>query len=202
MNGAHDMGGRMGFGPVRPEPNEPVFHAKWEARLFALSVLYGNHGSWTLDEDRHVCENQPPRVYLSKSYYEIWLHALETLMAAKGLALLSHALTSVQVLPAMMERGSYVRDITDVPKFQAGGIVRVRNLHSAGHTRIPGYLRGHTGEIVSHQGAHVFPDSNAHGKGENPQHLYCVRFKSADVFATNSPDTIHADMWEPYIEAV
>jgi nitrile hydratase subunit beta len=27
MNGAHDCGGMMGFGPVTPEKNEPVFHA-------------------------------------------------------------------------------------------------------------------------------------------------------------------------------
>ena len=25
MNGAQDMGGKHGFGPVKPEPNEPVF---------------------------------------------------------------------------------------------------------------------------------------------------------------------------------
>jgi nitrile hydratase subunit beta len=202
MNGAHDMGGRMGYGPVRPETHEPVFHAKWEARLFALAVLYGNHGGWTLDEDRHACENQPPQKYLSKRYYEIWLHAVEKLIAAKGLARLSHTLTSAQVLPAMLERGSYVRDVSHAAKLQVGEAVRVRNLHSAGHTRLPGYLRGHVGEIVAHHGAHVFPDSNAHGNGENPQHLYCVKFRAADVFATRSPDTIHADMWEPYLETV
>ena len=32
MDGAHDMGGVEGFGPVVPEPDEPVFHADWEAR--------------------------------------------------------------------------------------------------------------------------------------------------------------------------
>jgi hypothetical protein len=30
MNGAQDMGGAHGFGPVEPEPDEPVFHAEWE----------------------------------------------------------------------------------------------------------------------------------------------------------------------------
>ena len=30
MNSAHDLGGQMAFGPVVPEPNEPVFHGDWE----------------------------------------------------------------------------------------------------------------------------------------------------------------------------
>ena len=38
MNGAHDLGGMMGFGPVAAESNEPVFHETWESRLFALAV--------------------------------------------------------------------------------------------------------------------------------------------------------------------
>ena len=38
MDGAHDMGGVKGFGPVVPEPNEPVFHGDWERRAFALTV--------------------------------------------------------------------------------------------------------------------------------------------------------------------
>ncbi len=50
MNGAHDLGGMMGFGPVVLEPNEPVFHAPWEARLFSLVLAAGEHGRWTLDE--------------------------------------------------------------------------------------------------------------------------------------------------------
>jgi nitrile hydratase len=37
MNGVHDMGGMDGFGAVVPEQDEPVFHADWERRLFALS---------------------------------------------------------------------------------------------------------------------------------------------------------------------
>ncbi|MGB7829866.1 MAG: nitrile hydratase subunit beta, partial [Pseudolabrys sp.] len=41
MNGAQDMGGKPGFGPVNPEPNEPVFHAEWEKRAFALTLAMG-----------------------------------------------------------------------------------------------------------------------------------------------------------------
>ena len=36
MNGVHDMGGMQCFGPIRPEKNEPVFHARWEGRISAI----------------------------------------------------------------------------------------------------------------------------------------------------------------------
>ena len=36
MNGAGDMGGMHGFGSVQVEANEPVFHADWEKKAFAL----------------------------------------------------------------------------------------------------------------------------------------------------------------------
>ena len=48
MNGAQDMGGKHGFGPVEPEPNEPVFHAEWEKRAFALTLAMGMPGGWNI----------------------------------------------------------------------------------------------------------------------------------------------------------
>ena len=70
-------------------------------------------------------------------------------------------------------------------------------------TRLPRYLRGCPGEIVLHHGGHVFPDTNAHGKGENPQHLYTVRFAARDVWGNhaNPNDFVHADLWESYLAA-
>jgi hypothetical protein len=86
MNGAHDCGGMMGFGPVRPEACEPVFHAPWEARMFALMNLVGDIGGWSIDEDRSACESMAPGDYITSSYYEHWLHGAETLLQKHGLA--------------------------------------------------------------------------------------------------------------------
>jgi nitrile hydratase len=80
MNGAHDCGGMMGFGPVVAEENEPVFHALWEARMFALMSAVGDVGGWTLDEDRAACEAMEPGHYITSSYYEHWLNGLELLL--------------------------------------------------------------------------------------------------------------------------
>ena len=85
MDGAHDMGGVKGYGPVVPEANEPVFHAEWERRAFALTVAMARPGGWNIDMSRFARENRPPADYLSKTYYEIWLAGLETLMIERGL---------------------------------------------------------------------------------------------------------------------
>jgi len=205
VNGAHDLGGMMGFGPVVAEPNEPVFHAPWEARLFALVVAAGEHGRWTLDEDRSACENRPPAEYLRLSYYEIWLAAFAKLLTEKAVTGTPPSPPQVlrpdNVAAAILARGEYVRPASAPQKFRSGDKVRTRNIHPTGHTRLPRYLRGHAGEIVAVHGAHVFPDSNAHGKGEDPQWLYTVRFAAGDVWGNASRDTIHADLWEPYLAA-
>ena len=49
MNGVHDMGGMHGLGPVQHEQNEPVFHAPWEGRVFALNLAAGAWRKWSLD---------------------------------------------------------------------------------------------------------------------------------------------------------
>jgi len=84
MNGIHDLGGMHGMGPIDAETDEPVFHADWERRTFALwraafaGVLFNDN------ESRHAIENVAPAQYLAKSYYEHWLHSLERVLVNKG----------------------------------------------------------------------------------------------------------------------
>ena len=85
MNGAHDMGGMDGFGPVEIEKDEPLFHAGWERRAMALTVAMGTHGLWNIDMSRYVRENRDPLGYLEDSYYERWLYGLEVLLEQNGL---------------------------------------------------------------------------------------------------------------------
>src|SRR5262249_5692194 len=84
MNGVHDMGGLHGFGRVIREPNEPVFHADWERRGFALASLAFSLAGINVDEFRHAIERIPPARYLASSYYERWLTALEALLVERG----------------------------------------------------------------------------------------------------------------------
>ncbi len=86
MNGVHDMGGMHGMGPIAPEPNEPVFHERWEARVYALNRAMGFLGKWNIDAGRHSRERIPPADYLRMSYYEKWLAGLIMLLQESGLA--------------------------------------------------------------------------------------------------------------------
>ena len=67
----------MGFGPIAPEPDEPVFHHQWERRALALTLAAAACGLWNIDISRHARETLPPAVYLSMSYYESGLPGSE-----------------------------------------------------------------------------------------------------------------------------
>ena len=96
---------------------------------------------------------------------------------------------------------SYVRD-APAPAFAVGHRVRARSLNPTGHTRLPRYVRGHVGVVERQHGAHVLPDSNAHGLGEDPRHLYSVRFHARDLWGpeARAGDSVSLDLWESYLE--
>jgi nitrile hydratase len=50
----------------------------------------------------------------------------------------------------------------------------------------------------------VFPDDHAHGRGENPQYLYSVRFAAAELWgdAAEPAAAVHLDLFESYLEPV
>jgi len=217
MNGPQDMGGQMGFGPVAPETDEPVFHTEWERRVLALTLAIGATGSWNIDASRHAREKIPALKYWSSSYYEIWLEGLMRLMIEHGLINKSEAasgriqapakpvkrvLKADMVAAALAKGGPASRPSNRQNLFSVGDKVRAKNFHPEGHTRLPRYARGKAGEIVLVHGTHVFPDSAAHGKGDDPQWLYTVRFSARELWGKESRDRVHIDLWEPYLEPV
>jgi hypothetical protein len=84
VNGPQDLGGQMGFGPIAPEKDEPLFHADWERRALGVVIAAGGMGHWSIDESRHARENRHPADYYASSYYEIWIKGLETLLVKHG----------------------------------------------------------------------------------------------------------------------
>jgi nitrile hydratase beta subunit len=218
MNGAQDLGGMQGFGPVRPEADEPWFHDAWERRVFALTLAMGASGAWNLDRSRHARESLPPATYLSSSYYQVWFEGVLRLLKDRGLvtdeeladgrargpgATLPRRLEAAAVAAALAAGSPTERAASAAARFAPGDVVRARTMNPPGHTRLPRYVRGRTGMVVSVHGAHVYPDTHARDGDPCPQWLYTVRFDAAELWG---PDTtascVHVDAWEPYLEAV
>lgn len=210
MKGAHDLGGKQGFGAINPEPEtrEPVFHGEWERRIFACNMAVGMLGKWNIDESRHARERQTAEDYLRHSYYENWLAGLETLLAEKHLLDSDQTGSSLRVpnpdaASKILFSGGPTLMRTDKQAIYAvGEKVRLRNVETEGHTRAPAYAQGATGIIVDRHGCHVFPDQNAHGQHVG-EHLYSVQFDGVQLWGAASENLeVCIDLWEPYLESL
>ena len=210
MNGVHDMGGMQGMGPIRYEKNEPVFHARWEARVFALNRAMAAWRKWNLDASRHQIELIPPAEYLRMSYYEKWHARLIELLVKSGLVTRAE-IESGKPTPGSPKATPPLTIATANPErrkakaprnFKIGQRVRTRNMHPVGHTRLPLYARGKRGRIVRDHGIFVFPDTNAHFLGEKPQHVYSVRFTARELWGEQAGprDSVYVDIWDDYLE--
>lgn len=218
MNGAQDLGGMMGFGPVAAEADEPVFHGAWEGRVLANVIATQALGRWSGDRSRFARESLDPRFYLTRSYYEIWFAALEKILAEENLVAADEIAAGRALRPAprperVFEAAGVVaaltrgwpseREATRAPAFSVGQSVRARNLHPRTHTRLPRYARGKTGAIEAVRGFHVFPDANAHGRGPDPQWVYNVRFTARELWGPDADPrhSVTIDAFEPYLES-
>ena len=217
MNGVHDMGGMHGMGPVRREENEPVFHEAWEGRVLALRRAMAAWGKWNIDVTRHEVELLAPDEYLRLSYYERQFVAFLEMLAKSGLVTRAElqsgkpaegsrkgtpALT-VEKAAALVAKGVPAsRDVAAAARFRVGDRIRARNMHPAGHTRLPRYARGKLGVIERDHGVFVFPDTNAHFLGEQPEHVYSVRFAASELWGPQGAprDFVYVDMWDDYLE--
>ena len=189
----------------------------------AVTVAMGASGQWNIDLSRAARESLPPAIYLSSSYYEIWIRALEKLMLERGMVTPAELATGQQSTPpiqvnkfltsetvdAALKAGSPTERPIDQPAlFKVGQKVRARNMHPQGHTRLPRYVRGHVGTVVSLHGGHVFPDG--HTLHASPpfnvpvQWLYTVVFDGPTLWGEHSDPTLEVtvDAWESYLEAV
>lgn len=217
MNGIHDMGGMHGLGPIAPESNEPVWHAPWEARVYALSRAIGAWRRWTGDAGRQQIESMPAADYLRTSYYEKWLHGMTENAIRHGLVTREEVetgradprapkatppLTAAQAVEVSNRGAPKTRQVERQPRSRIGDPIVTRNIHPLTHTRLPRFARARPGVITALHGAHVFPDTNALFQGENAQPLYTVKFQARVLWgeAANPRDTVCLDLWEDYLD--
>ncbi len=220
MDGIHDLGGKHGLGQVLVEKDEPAFHSHWEAAVFAMANAGAQAGAWNnTDRFRHAIERIDPVAYLSHGYYGRWLGGIENMLVEAGIV------TRELINDRTVELGGSRTDLVasrpnpssdpmgeppgapgserladQKPKFNVGDVVLTSSEVKSGHTRLPAYARGKTGIIVLMHDAWVYPDTNAHGKGENPQYLYTVQFTGAELWGGGDENIkVSLDLFEPYL---
>jgi nitrile hydratase subunit beta len=212
MDGVHDLGGMDDFGRVVYEPDEPVFRAGWEGRVFGIGGLLALQGLVSANRVRHAIERMDPVHYLGSPYYEHWLTGFATLAVENGLVS-GHELEARCGGAFPLSRPSHgtlwqgrsqtgPRAHGSGARFAVGERVRVSNVHPRGHTRCPRYVRGREGSIASIDGEFTLPDAEAHGEDPPVEATYCVRFDSAELWGREAePGTsVSVGLWESYLE--
>lgn len=204
MDGIHDMGGRQGFGPVRFTHDAKAFHAEWEVRANSLYALAVRRGLFNMDEYRHAIERMEPRHYLAASYYERSLTSLATLCVEKGLVTREELEARAGgAFPLAAPSAPGRTNAASRERFSPGDRVRVRLDHVPGHIRLPGYIRGKEGVVVSESPAYPFPDAHAHGVEAEDEPTYDVRFRSEDLWPSSAePALVHVGVFQSYLEPV
>lgn len=220
MDGIHDLGGKHGHGKVEREVDEPVFHADWEAKVFAIMLASGPAGAWLCaDRFRHLIERIDPVSYLNDGYYGRWIGGIETGLVEAGV------LSQEEVQARYLELGGKSSDriaarpvanpdpLGPIPenfasdravpaaRYAIGDWVVTDTTVKPGHTRLPAYARGKIGCINACHDGWVYPDTNAHGLGEQPQNLYTVEFQGTELWGDDSETmTLCLDLFEPYLQ--
>ena len=229
MDGIHDLGGKHGHGRVvadldQYDPNELPFPERWHGAVFSMvRALYAHGVTHNTDQFRHAIERIDPASYLSHGYYGRWIGGVETLLVEAGVCTqqeitqlqeqLSLPVGTIAAHPAAVpdrfdqnqQRTTHASRTDDsTGLFKVGDPVLCGVSACTGHTRLPAYLRGVQGEVIACHGRWVFPDTNAHGQGEQPQHLYTVEFSGPDLWAATGEDNLSVcvDLFEPYLEAL
>lgn len=218
MDGIHDLGGKPGYGKVDRSGEQEVFHEKWEAVVFAMVGAGRIAEAWYhSDRFRHAIERIHPEAYLTHGYYGRWLGGVETLLTEAGIVsepelterflamggskddlVAAQPSNHPDPLGPRSDIRTAKRPLDTSPLFGVGDQVCTGKEPVPGHTRLPAYARDKTGEVISVHGGWVFPDTVAHGQGEQPQHLYTVRF-SSEVLWNKPGFSVSLDLFEPYL---
>lgn len=216
MDGIHDLGGLEGFGPIPCKDDDQPFHSEWEKRVYGMAQSSGGAVDWSIDWFRFCRELIPPADYLSRSYFDHWLFILSAQLIDAGYLTVEELVTGSSAFKAVpgfapdtaqgaqdyiCDPRSYSMEEIGTAQFSAGDSVKARKFGSSGHTRLPGYVRGRMGTVLSHHGCHVLPDASARGE-KRGSHLYTVQFAATELWPEVKAHQVCVDLWEDYLELV
>ena len=217
MDGIHDVGGKLGFGKIKPTDTDAPFPQICDGRMMGIARAMTRPADWNSDKFRHSRELEDPVQYLTRTYFDQWYKAyacmlvgsemisVEELASGKSSGVvpkgLNAPMSAEQVGKAKKMAASFKRPYDGTPAFHVGDQVRARIMTPTGHCRLPAYVRGHHGEVTAYHGAHVLADASAHNQ-HVIEPLYTVRFRLCDLFPErkDSADLVHLDLWENHLE--
>ncbi len=228
MDGIHDLGGKHGHGKVVDHPpgeRYPGFAQRWHGVMMAVvNKLLTTGVAPNVDYFRHAIERIDPVSYLDDGYYGRWLGGVETMLVEAGVLtqdeisaraghLGAQADTRIAARPEGLREqypppgattGHAGRECTTPALFNVGDWVVTTPTAVSGHTRLPGYARAARGQVVAWHNTWVFPDTNAHGRGECATHLYTVQFVAAELWGADTEPGVEVclDLFEPYLEKI
>jgi nitrile hydratase subunit beta len=227
MDGVHDMGGMHGFGPI--ERDELSYHEAWEARVHGISNALaapggGRYSLEALDPAEYVGSSYYKRWLLARIHTLVDAGAIteteleaavEKFQADPDAGMPEDDADGYQkALDEVREARKKAGDSSfppgagpDVgqanePRFKVGDRVTAKTIHPVGHTRLPRYVRGRAGEVISIYRPQGFQDHEPIDGGAPTQPMYAVRFEGQELWGdqaeTNS--SVVLDMWESYLE--
>jgi nitrile hydratase len=198
----------LGFGPVEREENEPVFHEPWEGRVFGLMAGVMMAFGANTPKFRHAIERMDATHYLTSSYYEHWLTAAATLAVEQGAV--TPAELDERAGPFPLSRpvaadplpAAFAGPAAAPPRFALGDFVRVRDIHSLGHTRVPDYFRGHVGEVVRVDDPEPVAELEAHRDERILETVYSVRVTALELWGEGADPnaSVAVDLSDRYLE--
>ena len=216
-----------GLGPIPIEGGESIWHEPWEARVLGTTIAAVTSGILVPPTHRTKIEGLHPVAYMSMSYFEQWLYALERSSIAWGAVTPEEIEDRVAELledpdtplprdsnPEIISRTEHLinagvpagpEELDRPPRFAPGDTVitkRVTVVPGRDHTRIPGYAQGREGVIVLVRRPMILEDALVAGEGVHLEYVYSVRLDGADIWPdTDSAHHIIVDLWESYLEA-
>jgi nitrile hydratase beta subunit len=226
-NAANDIGGTVGLGPVPMETDEPGWRGAWERQAFGTTVAAVIKGMLVPPTQRAAFEALHPVTYLSMTFYERWLYALEQCAVTTGVltqeeieARVADTLANpdapmpqdrnpeiLEGIQGFLDKGMLhgPEQLAQPPRFAPGDIVRTKRieLQAPGrpHTRMPGYAQERLGVIEMVHRPMVLEDILVASGEIRYEYVYAVRLRTREVWPdAGERDTNFIDLWESYLE--
>mmetsp|Transcript_83966 Transcript_83966/g.151512 ORF Transcript_83966/g.151512 Transcript_83966/m.151512 type:complete len:484 (-) Transcript_83966:116-1567(-) len=199
--GSHDVGGVEALLHVPIDTTEKPLHF-WEQQTHALLVQLVGKKLFSVDEMRRIIEAMDPAAYKAWGYYDKWAAAMVQGLLERGVLLPAELDAALGEDTAAAKSAAMDTE----PLFRVGDKVVVKTEERLArwrkpHLRVPGYIFGASGVVLSHEGCFGDPAFLAFRGANHKTHLYRVEFDRHELWPEGGEGgTVAAEVYEPWLE--